>query len=94
MTDSEVVERLRRIDALQEKITDLIHEIEDSEHPKGEELADDLWQQCWFAASAEHVGIDYLDPKRWSLWSMGEGCGYGRIISRQLARKKKIETIN
>lgn len=93
MTDSEVVDRLRRIDALQSKLSDLIHEIEDSDHPKAAELTEDLYHQCWFAASAEHVGIKYLDKSRWSL-EVYSGGHFGRIISRQHARKRGVRVMD
>lgn len=93
MRDSEVVECLRQIDTLQGKITDIIYEIEASDHPRAAELVDDLWEQCWFAASAEHVGVDYLNKGRWSLEVLPSG-SLGGIISRQLARKKGTKTVD
>lgn len=93
MNDSEIVDRLRRINSLGNKVSDLIYEIENSDHPRAAELAEDLWQQCWFAASAEHVGIHYLDRTRWTIQRTIND-GYGRIVSRALARKRRIETVD
>ncbi len=94
MNDHKVVEILSRIDVLQSKLSDLICEIQDSDHPKAAEIAQDLFEQCWFAASAEHVGVEYLDKSRWTLQEMGAGKFHGRIVSRQQARKRGIETID
>jgi hypothetical protein len=92
MRDSEIVQRLKRIDGLQAKISDIITEIQLSEHPHAAEIADELYQQCWFPASAEHVAYEYLDKTRWTL-RVYENGGHGGIISRQLARKRKVNTL-
>lgn len=93
MTDSQIVDRLRRIDEYQSKLSELIHEIEESDHPKAAEIAEGLWEQCWFAASAQHVALEHLNPKRWSIWKMN-GDHYGPIVSRQWAKTRKIETVD
>ncbi len=93
MTDHDIVARLRRIESLQAKVTHVINEVEDSDHPKAKEIAAALWEQCWFAASAEHVGVDYLNAQEWTLAKFRNGT-YGGIISRRMARKRNQTTID
>ena len=93
MNDSELVRKLRQIDAYQQKVTDLIYEIEESDHPHATEVAAELWQQCWFAASAQYVAREFLDRTIWALWRKA-GANYGYLISRQLAKKRGIETMD
>ena len=93
MRDSDIVDRLRQIDTLQARLSDIINDIADSDHPQAAAIAGALWEQCWFAASAEHVAVDYLDKKRWSLQKYERG-QHGRIISRQMARKQGFDTVD
>lgn len=93
MNDSELVRKLRQIDAYQQKVTDLIYEIEESDHPHASEVAAELWTQCWFAASAQHVAREFLDRTIWTLWRK-VGCNYGYLISRRLAAQRGIETMD
>ena len=93
MNDGDLVRKLRQIDMYQEKVTELIYEIEESDHPHASEVAAELWQQCWFAASAQHVAREYLDRAIWTLWRKA-GATYGYLISRRLARQRGIETMD
>lgn len=93
MNDSAIVERLRQIDRLQERLSEILYEIEESDHPRAAELSEALWEQCWFAASAQHIGIEYINPAIWSLRKLQDG-GYGGIVSRRWAKAHKAETID
>lgn len=93
MTDGDIVKRLRRIDHLQAQLTDILSEIQESDHTHAVEMGDALYAQCWFAASAQHVAIDFLDQSRWALKHTNGGF-FGSIISRQVARKKGIRVVN
>lgn len=67
LTDSDIVRKLKQIDALQAKLSDIISSIAQSDHPHNEAISEELYQQCWFPASAQHVAVDYLNPKKWKL---------------------------
>ena len=89
MTDSGIVERLRRIDNYQQKISEAISDIEQSDHPRAAEIANALYEQCWFPASAEHVVLGFLNPGRWALRVLRSG--HGGIVPRVAARKAGLE---
>lgn len=89
MRETELINKLRQIDRYQQKVTDLIHEIEDSDHPRAAEIAEELWQQCWFAASAEHVAHRFLDQVRWAM-TAPPGRAYGHIVSRIWAKRHNV----
>lgn len=90
MPDSDVVAILRRIDDLQAKLSDLIGQIETSDRSNAQELADALYEECWFAASAEHVGYRFLDKRRWALRVLPGG-SHGGIVSRRHARRHQLD---
>lgn len=72
MKDADVVRIARKIDLLGSRITDLISEIGESDHPNAETLYEDLIDQCWFAAWARHVVRHNLaEPEKWETGDYG-----------------------
>ena len=65
-TDSDIVRKLRTLDALLEKVRAIVDEIADSEHPKAAEIASALNEQCAPLAWPSHVAHHHLEhPERW-----------------------------
>ena len=72
MTDAQLVAKCRQIARHNSNVYDLIREIEESDHPNAQACADDLWGQCWAAAWADHVVVQYLvKPERYETGDYG-----------------------
>lgn len=91
MNDSQVVRRLKQLDACRQKIQDIIDEIQESDHQNARQIADALYEQCWFPAWPEHVvGPELLaHPERWELTPIP----YGETTIPGRLRHKKIKPI-
>lgn len=92
MTDSDIVRLLKSLDGHRQAIQDIIDTIEASDHPKAHEIAESLYEQCWFPAWPEHVAAPYLDKQRWAFWALSSGSP-GSLMSKQQARKRGIEVV-
>lgn len=90
-TDADVMRIANRIDALRDEIWDLINAVQDSEHPNAEAIYDELMNQCWFPASANHVTQDYLvHPERWTAERFDSGLGPYHHTAARKANKTRL----
>lgn len=72
MSDAEIIRIARKAQRLQWQLADLIHQIQNSDHPNADELAASLYDECWFAAWPEHVIASHLEhPERWETGNWG-----------------------
>jgi hypothetical protein len=73
-TDGDIVRIANRIDDLRDEISDLIDAVESGGHPNAAAIASALWDECYFAAWANHVVIDRLAyPERWACHKAQDG---------------------
>ena len=71
-SDSDIVRLARRYDALMWKQRELLTQIRESDHPKADELADALEEQCEILAWPTHVIHDRLEhPERFECGDFG-----------------------
>lgn len=61
MTDAQMVRKLMQLEKVRIRMNAIIDEIEMSDHPRADEIAGELFMQCWFAASPDHVCAPYLE---------------------------------
>lgn len=72
VTDGQLVKLCRRLQLLQSEMQCLIETIKDSDHENAEELADDLYTQCFGFSWPEHVVKQYLlNPDQWETGNFG-----------------------
>lgn len=93
MNDSAVVRLLLSLEGHRQAIQNIIDTIQESDHPKAAEIAEALYEQCWFPAWPEHVAAPYLDNSRWAIEVLPSGV-HGRLISRREANRRNIEVID
>lgn len=71
-TDGDIVRLARQHQRLMWQISSIINEIEESEHPNGVQIANDLKDQCEFLAWPEHVVHSALEhPEQWETGDFG-----------------------
>jgi len=72
VTDGDVVDRLRQMDRLIERLRDILQGIADGGHPMAGKIVECVGQQCVPLAWATHVGHAHLEhPDRWEVGSFG-----------------------
>ena len=82
MNDSQIVRKLKQLEVYRQKIEEIISDISTSDHPKAEEIASTLYDECWFPAWPEHVAFRFLDQRRWTRDELPDGSP-GGIISKR-----------
>lgn len=71
-TDGDVMRAAKLIDKYNQKINDLLSDIQESEHPNAEAIDDDLFHQCAQLAWATHIVVQYFEhPEEWEKTEYG-----------------------